>query len=86
MISAIDLRQRGLKAIEDELKEENEGVISFKGKPKYVVIPYEKYDKLMALELDLAYIEVTENIEKGKYTTLNSSNDIQKHIDSLKSL
>ena len=25
---------------------ENEGVISYKGKPKYVVIAYEKYDKL----------------------------------------
>ena len=86
MISAIELRNRGLKAIEDELKVENEGVISYKGKPKYVVIPYEKYEKLMALELDLAYKEVMQNIDDGKYKVLKSSEDIEKHINSLKNV
>ena len=84
MINAIDLRKRGLKAIDEALAIKEEGVISYNGKPKYVVIPFEKYDKLKSLELDMAYLEVIKNIKKGNYKTLKSAEDIDKHIEQLK--
>ncbi len=40
----------------------------------------------MALELDLAYKEVMQNIDNGKYKVLKNSEDIEKHIDNLKNI
>ena len=84
MINAIELRQQGLKAIDRALEDNDEGIIAFKGKPKYVVISFEKYDELKALELDMAYMKTIKNIKDGKFTTLKTTNDIDKHIEALK--
>ena len=85
MINAVDLRQRGIQAIREELAMNEEGIISYKGRPAYVVIPYEKYDRLRALELDAAFEEVMRNIQKGHYEKLNSAEAIDAHVESLKS-
>ncbi len=84
MINAIELRQQGLKAIDRALKDSDEGIIAFKGKPKYVVVPFERYDELKALELDMAYMKTIKNIKDGEFTSLKTSDDIDKHIESLK--
>ena len=84
MINAIDLRKRGLKAIDEALAIKEEGVISYNGKPKYIVIPFEKYDKLKSLELDMAYLEVMKNIEDGNFESLKTVKDIDNHIEQLK--
>ncbi len=84
MINAIELRQQGLKAIDRALKDNDEGIIAFKGKPKYVVVPFEKYDELKALELDMAYMKIIKNIKDGEFTLLKTSDDIDRHIESLK--
>ncbi len=84
MINAIDLRKRGLKVIDEALATNEEGVIAYNGKPKYVVIPIEKYDKLKSLELDMAYLEVMKNIEEGNFESIKTADDIDKHIEQLK--
>ena len=40
----------------------------------------------MVLKLDLDYHEVMQNIDDGKYKILKSSEDIEKHINSLKNV
>ncbi len=85
MINAIELKQQGLKAIDRALKDSDEGIIAFfKGKPKYVVVPFEKYDELKALELDMAYMKTIKNIKDGKFTSLKTSDDVDRHIVNLK--
>jgi len=78
MISASELRQKGIKAFEDELKQNNEVIISVKGKNKYVVMSIERHKELLEKELDIAYKEALDDIKNGKYTT-----DIEEHLKKL---
>ena len=48
----VDLRKRGIKAVEEEIRREHKAIISFKGKSVYIMLPIEEYEKLM---LDKAY-------------------------------
>ena len=80
MISILDLRKRGLKAIEEEIKENKKAIISHRGVAKYVMIPIEEF---IDIELELAYKKVLEDYKKGKYEVLASDEDINKHIESL---
>ena len=63
MVSVVDIRKRGIKAVEEELKKENKAIISFKGKPKYVMLTLEEYERLM---LDSAYNELKKKKKQGK--------------------
>ena len=83
MITALDLRTQGLKAIDVALKDSDEGIISYKGKPKYVVIPFEKYDEFLEARLDSAYEKMVQNIQEGNYKALKTIDDIDSHIKSL---
>ncbi len=81
MISASELKQKGIKAFEDELKQNNEAIISVRGKDKYVVISIERHREILEKELDIAYKEALEDIKNGRYTT-----DIEKHLEEIKSV
>jgi len=83
MITALDLRMQGLKAIESVVEEEGEGIISYKGKPKYVVLPFEVYDEIIAARLDRAYEEVMCNVKNGKYESAKTHDEIDAHIAKL---
>jgi hypothetical protein len=80
MISILDLRKRGIKAIEEEIKENKKAIISHRGVAKYVMIPIEEF---IDIELELAYKKVLEDYKKGKYEILTSDEDIEKHVESL---
>ena len=79
-IVANELRTKGVKALNDALKDEDEAYISIRGKPEYVVIKAEKYEKLKELELDIAYLEAIHDLENGDYTTETA----KAHIESLR--
>lgn len=55
MITVNDLKVKGIKAIEKELQERDEVVISFRGKPKYIVLDIEEYETMLALQIEAAY-------------------------------
>jgi hypothetical protein len=80
MISILDLRKRGIKAIEEEIKKNKKAIISHRGVAKYVMIPIEEF---IDIELELAYKKVLEDYKKGKYEILTSDEDIEKHVESL---
>ena len=84
MITALDLRTKGLKAIERAIEEEGEGIISYKGRPKYIVLPYEQYDEIVAARLDKAYEEVMKNVADGKCVSAKSHEEIDAHIATLR--
>ena len=69
MITANDLKTKGVKAIEEALKKSNEVPISVRGKVKYVAVTVEQYDELRNAEIKMAYDEVMKDIEKGDYST-----------------
>jgi hypothetical protein len=83
MITANDLKVQGIKALNSELKDNDEAIISFRGKPKYIVIDFERYDKLRELELDRDYLEAVKDIENGNYKTISTDEELEKHLENL---
>lgn len=79
MITANEIKTRGVKAIEEALQERPRVGITVRGKVKYVVMPVEDYDDMRTRELDQAYEEVMEDIKNGDYTT-----SVEDHIQEIK--
>ena len=55
MITANDLKVKGIKAIEKELEGRDEVLISFRGKLKYIVSDIKEYEMMRALQIEAAY-------------------------------
>ena len=83
MITANDLKVQGIKALQSELKDNDEAIISFRGKPKYIVIDFKRYDKLREIELDEAYLQAMEEIKQGDYKSIESDDDLENHLKDL---
>jgi PHD/YefM family antitoxin component YafN of YafNO toxin-antitoxin module len=66
MIRANDLKTKGIKAIEAELSQKDEVILTHRGKPRYVVIDIEEYDRMRALEIEAAYHELIQKKKEGK--------------------
>ncbi len=67
IITANDLKTRGVSAINDASSEGREVFVSVRGKNRYVIIPVEKYNYFRECELDTAISEARNDIKKGKY-------------------
>ncbi len=80
MITANELKIKGVKAIEDGLKDRYEVAITVRGKAKYVAMTIEQYEHMRMAELEMAYQQVMEDIREGRYTT--SLDEHFKEIDS----
>ncbi|WP_457560373.1 hypothetical protein [Caminibacter sp.] len=78
MVSVVDLRKRGIKAVEEELKKENKAIISFKGRPKYVMLSLEEYKRLL---LDSAYNELKRKKENNE-AYISSAKELIERIEN----
>ena len=79
-VTANEVKQRGVSLFGELLEKFDEIIIGVRGKKKYVVMDIERYKTLRALELDNAYQEVMQEVEKGAYKTQTA----QEHLQSLK--
>ena len=79
-VTANDVKQRGVSIFGELLEKFDEIVIGVRGKKKYVVMDIERYKTLRALEIDDAYREVMQEVERGAYKTQTA----QEHLQSLK--
>jgi PHD/YefM family antitoxin component YafN of YafNO toxin-antitoxin module len=80
VISANEVKKRGVSIFDDMLKKFNEIAITFRGKKKYIVMDIKRYEELRQKELELAYKEVMEDYKNGEYRIVSA----KEHIDSLK--
>jgi PHD/YefM family antitoxin component YafN of YafNO toxin-antitoxin module len=80
MVSFVDIRRSGFKAIKEEIEKDKKAIITYKGRAKFVILPIEEYNNL---ELDAIYTRVMNDYKRGKYKILSSDNDIDKHIENL---
>jgi PHD/YefM family antitoxin component YafN of YafNO toxin-antitoxin module len=78
-IMANDLKTRGVKIFDEILKEEEEAIISVRGKSKYVVMDLEHYNYLRECELEAALIQTHKDLKEGKAKTLTA----EEHIKAL---
>jgi hypothetical protein len=78
MITANELKTKDIKAIEENLSEYNEVGITVRGTAKYVVMTLAQYEKMRAIELDAAYLEVMKDIEKDDYIVESADEHIAR--------
>jgi hypothetical protein len=79
MITANDIKTRGVKAIEEGLEQDDRLSISVRGKVKYVVMKSEDYEALRMAELEIAYQSASQDIQQGQYTLETA----KQHMDRL---
>ena len=68
-VTANELKTRGVSAVEEGLKHDDEVLISVRGQNRYVVMDLEKYAKLREYELAAALAEAKADIAAGRYST-----------------
>lgn len=67
MITANELKTKGVSAIEEGLIGRDEVIISVRGKARYAVLDLGRYDRLREHELELAWLAVKKDISAGRY-------------------
>ncbi len=67
VISANDLKTKGIKAIEEALLDQPEVQLSVRGNIRYVVVSDEHYRYLRECELEAALAESRNDIEAGRF-------------------
>lgn len=80
MITANELKTKGIKAIDQGLKGRKETAISVRGQIKYVVMTVEQFDTMREAELEIAYQEMKKDLKNKKYHT-----SIEKHFKDIDS-
>ena len=82
-ITANELKTRGVSAVEDRLENEEEVIISVRGKDRYVVMSLEKYAMLREFELDMAVMEARADYEAGNIITESVEDHMKRVTDAL---
>ena len=80
VITANDLKKKGVSLIDDHIKNDDELIITVRGKNKYVVIDMDKYNYLRECELEKAINDSKEDIKNGKYY----QESVEEHIKRIK--
>ena len=76
IITANDLKTKGVTLLDDETSDGSEVIITVRGKSKYVVLPIDKYNYLRECELDTALLESQKDLKEGKFI----KESVVKHI------
>jgi len=80
VVTANEVKKRGVSIFGELLKKFDEIVINVRGKNRYVVLDYESYKEFREYQLDKAYREVMEDYEKGNYRVVSP----KEHLKSLR--
>ena len=68
VVTANELKTRGVSDIERLLQDAQEVVISVRGKPRYVVMEIAHYDFLRECEVVAAWAQTRDDLAAGRYT------------------
>ena len=82
IISANDLKTKGVKAIEEALLINPEASVSVRGQVKFIVMSNEQYLHLRECELDAALAESRADMDAGRFV----KETIAKHIQRISKL
>jgi hypothetical protein len=76
IISANELKTKGVAALDKATGSGDEAIIAVRGKNRFVVMPIEKYNYLRDCELETALREAKDDLAKGKV----KKETVEKHI------
>ena len=83
IISANDLKTKGISVLEGVFEKLDEVLISVRGKNKYVVVDIERYEYLRECEIEQAYRDVQEDITNGNSTVQTAQEHMKELRDAL---
>jgi len=81
-ITANELKTRGVASIDAALMEEEEAIISVRGKDRYVVMDMETYNRLRVCELEAALYQAKQEVAEGK----GIEESVEEHLARLRKL
>ena len=79
MITANELKTKGVACLEENLANQPEAVITVRGKECYVVMKVEHYHYLREMELEAALYEAQQDIAAGRF----SKESVDQHVVDL---
>jgi hypothetical protein len=78
VLTANELKTKGISAVEACLQMADEAIISVRGKDKYVVMDMAKYNAFREYELDVALQEAKADIKNGHVVKETAQQHIQR--------
>ncbi|MBE7525863.1 type II toxin-antitoxin system Phd/YefM family antitoxin [candidate division WWE3 bacterium] len=79
MITANDLKTKGIACVEESLTDKTEDIITVRGKECYVVMKIEQYHYLREMELEAALHEARRDMAGGQF----SKDTVDQHVDDI---
>lgn len=79
MITANDLKTKGIASLEESLANKTEDVITVRGKERFIVMKIEHYHYLREMELEAALYESQQDMASGQF----SKDNVDQHVDDL---
>jgi prevent-host-death family protein len=83
IITANEIKTKGVSVFNKALEGNNEAIINVRGKNKFVVLSVEKYDEILAKNIDLAYLESVKDIQNNNFKTQNAKEHLQDLVNAL---
>jgi prevent-host-death family protein len=80
VVSANELKTRGVSALESAMKDGREVVISVRGRERFVVMDVDAYNRLREAELDAALSEVKADVAAGRV----HKDSVAQHVRRIK--
>jgi len=77
-ITANELKTKGISILNQETAENQELIITVRGKSKYVILTIEQYNYLRECELEAALIESRKDIKNNNYIKESVENHIKR--------
>ncbi|MCO6449453.1 MAG: hypothetical protein J5I90_01575 [Caldilineales bacterium] len=67
VMTANELKTKGVSGIEESLREAREVIVSVRGKPRYVVMEIEQYELMRESEIEAAWYQAKADIKAGRF-------------------
>ena len=83
IITANEVKTKGVSFFEKIFKKADEIIINVRGKNKYVVLDIDRYNEFRQNELDIAYMKIVQDIEQGKFKIQTASDHVKELMDGL---
>ena len=78
VVTANELKTKGIASIEQLLQDAQEVIISVRGKPRYVVMDIAHFDYLRGRELEAAWAESRADVAAGRYRRESAEDHIAR--------
>ena len=83
VVTANDLKTKGISDLERLLQDAQEVMITVRGKPRYVVMDVEHYDHLRECEVAAAWAQAREDVAAGRCRAETADDHMARVMDEL---